>query len=370
MASSFSEACLFQAIYPPGVCFSERAIVNSKAIVVRDISRRWGFDDRLTSHGDDGSQDDDSEATETESRPRLLSLPLEIRLCIYHWLLLMNPVRHADLGPGYPVPVHTRYILRTVRDENRAEKVEDADPEAEACSPEAREHRGEHRESELLLSPDRPFAGLPTGLLRSCRQIYFEARLVPFTANESVFINWFSSGLSTAAAVTKAQRPWQRDAVRYVRLEVLARDLSDPTALQQWAELCGRGSGWAAGLRGIRLTIMGLDGDGAGAESHHDGDGDEEGTTTTTTEGDDDDDDDDYNYESGLVSATMTTVRGWVEVAGLASMSSLERMEIEVQAPTWGSRQKLAWCRMVQNVLGAMGSGVQVQVSCVEKRVR
>ncbi|KAF4963375.1 hypothetical protein FZEAL_10940, partial [Fusarium zealandicum] len=167
-----------------------------------------------------------------------LSLPFEIRLHIYHWLHLLSPVRHAQLAPWYPTPVHCQYILRHL------------DPQQDDSSLE--------RDTELepvgLLSPYRPLSGLPTSLLRANSQIYHESRLIPFTHNEFVFVNWFASGLWAARAFTRALAPWQRSALRFVRLEVLARDVVVGGAgREEWRALCGE---WAGGVRGLRMTMV------------------------------------------------------------------------------------------------------------------
>lgn len=87
-----------------------------------------------------------------------------------------------------------------------------------------------------LLAPHRPVGRtLPLGLLASCRQAYGEARTLAFETSEFVFVRLFSSGLSTAHAfvVLGSQtypgtiggdiprlQPWQRDSLRHVRLEL------------------------------------------------------------------------------------------------------------------------------------------------------
>ncbi|KAL2684786.1 hypothetical protein Neosp_005875 [[Neocosmospora] mangrovei] len=136
-----------------------------------------------------------------ERKLTLLSLPLEIRLHIYHWLHLMSPVRHAQLAPWYPTPVHCQYILRPL-DHILRPLDHEAEPDGEAKG---------------LLSPYRPLSGLPTSLLRANSQIYHEARLIPFSQNEFVFVNWFASGLWAARAFTRALAPWQRGALRWRR---------------------------------------------------------------------------------------------------------------------------------------------------------
>ena len=111
----------------------------------------------------------DSMLVQPDNKVNLLTLPLEIRLHIYHWLHLMCPVRHAQLAPWYPTPVHCQYILKLVEPETSSEN---------AISKQA---------DQGLLSSHRPLSGLPTYLLQTCHQIYREARLVPFEQNEFRF---------------------------------------------------------------------------------------------------------------------------------------------------------------------------------------
>ncbi|KAK4238091.1 hypothetical protein C8A03DRAFT_15391 [Achaetomium macrosporum] len=158
-------------------------------------------------------------------RLRFLDLPVEIRLRIYKYVLQLTPVRPRQLGAGYPIPPQEVYLLKPV-------------------APGVRN----------LLSPYRPLGFLPSSLLCSCRQIYSEARAVPFHNNEFVFITHFSLSLSTACAFAKSLRPWQRDGMRFARLDLGYGDIYREPSLAQWEELCGY---WEDGLKGLRLR-MGL----------------------------------------------------------------------------------------------------------------
>lgn len=82
----------------------------------------------------------------------------------------------------------------------------------------------------LLPSSRRPYSRLPTALLLSTRAIYHESRALPFSASEFVFQSWFASGLISAANffTTRLVADWQRDAARWVRIEVLSKDLASP----------------------------------------------------------------------------------------------------------------------------------------------
>ncbi|KXX83220.1 hypothetical protein MMYC01_200248 [Madurella mycetomatis] len=155
-------------------------------------------------------------------RSHFLILPLEIRLLIYTHLLALYPMLPRDLSPGYPVPRSHRqgttyFLLRS----------------------------GLH---------PRPTGYIPSSLLRTCRQIYAEARLLPFRENEFVFVSWFFSGLSAARAFVKGLAGWQRDGMRFARLEIKVRDLvcAGEGRVDMWEELCGF---WREGLQGLRVKI-------------------------------------------------------------------------------------------------------------------
>ncbi|KAF4953844.1 hypothetical protein FGADI_5636 [Fusarium gaditjirri] len=260
-------------------------------------------------------------ATEkADSKLNFLSLPLEIRLHIYHWLHLMCPVRHAQLAPWYPTPVHCQYVLQTV--------------DTEASSKEDKANRDEQKDLGLL-SPYRPLSGLPTSLLRTNRQIYSEARLLPFTQNEFVFVNWFASGLWAARAFTRALAPWQRSSLRYVRLEVLARDVVVGGAgREEWRALCTE---WASGVRGLRMKMV-------------------LGASTSVVTG---------PAFGGGVGRRAEAARRWVG-EGLALMERLERVEMEVVAREMSDADKLEWCETLQAELRQTGLG-RIVVVCTEK---
>ncbi|SPJ79564.1 uncharacterized protein FTOL_07955 [Fusarium torulosum] len=249
-----------------------------------------------------------------------LSLPLEIRLQIYHWLHLMCPVRHAQLAPWYPTPVHCQYILQRV------------DPEASSEDTSSKHNKESRRE---LLSPYRPLSGLPAGLLRTNLQIYREARMIPFTHNEFVFVNWFASGLWAARAFTRALAPWQRAALRYVRLEVLARDVVVGGAgREEWRVLCTE---WASGVRGLRMKMV------LGA------------SMSVVTE----------PAFGGGAGRRAEAARRWVG-EGLGLMARLERVEMEVVAREMSDAEKIEWCEVLQEELRE-GGLQRVVVVCTEK---
>ncbi|KAL4727355.1 hypothetical protein ACLX1H_006265 [Fusarium chlamydosporum] len=255
-----------------------------------------------------------------ENKVTFLTLPLEVRLHIYHWLHLMCPVRHAQLAPWYPTPVHCQYILQAVDTEAASENASSkSDKEAD----------------QGLLSPYRPLSGLPTDLLRTNRQIYSEARLVPFEQNEFVFVNWFASGLWAARAFTRSLAPWQRAALRYVRLEVLARDVVVGGAgREEWRALC---SEWASGVRGLRMKMV-------------------LGASTSVVTG---------PPSVGEVERRAEAARRWVG-EGLGLMSRLERVEMEVVAREMSDVDKFTWCEALQRELREGGSD-RIAIVCTEK---
>lgn len=383
MAGAEYEYCPFMFWYPPAVCYY----------------KHWGPQGDEDNTNGDASADGkdiadyvaDSSSSTTSSKASamaspLLSLPPEVRLRIYYWAYMMSPIQPKELAAGYPIPMLCRYILhpldpsleRQVEQEVENERVivdlATADPhpgdgkggEADGAREEEQtpavqeqnelqraiatermiKERLKDRMRELnrrmrgLLSSERPLSGIPTGLLCACRQIYFEARTLPFENNEFVFLNWFSSGLNAASAVTKSQRSWQRLAMRYVRMEIMAEDLARVGALKKWADLCGgsdeRRESWTRGLRGLRLKIVGQVG-----RKH----------TENAQEVED-------KYVDGL--EEEGGARRWVEGGKLAEMKNLERLEIEIIKNAWGTPEKMAWCAEVEAALREFGSRAEV----------
>jgi hypothetical protein len=76
---------------------------------------------------------------------------------------------------------------------------------------------------------------------------------VPFHHNEFAFVSWFFSGMSAARTFVARLAGWQRDGLRFARLEkVLAADLVEEGRVRMWEELCGF---WENGLQRLRLKI-------------------------------------------------------------------------------------------------------------------
>ena len=110
-----------------------------------------------------------------------------------------------------------------------------------------------------MFSPRRPQGYFPVGILGVCRQIYAEIRALPFNMNDWAFCSREieDTGLVAASLFTRTLVPWQRDAMRWARINVGRGDFTDPERLDQWEELCGF---WGAGLRGLRIHVSHPDG--------------------------------------------------------------------------------------------------------------
>ncbi|KAK1972273.1 hypothetical protein LY78DRAFT_676264 [Colletotrichum sublineola] len=166
------------------------------------------------------------------------------------------------------------------------------------------------------------------------KQVYNECRTLPLHTNEFVFVNWFSSGLWAARAFTRGLNPWQRDEMRFVRLEMLGRDFTGPE-LKELKVLVG------GGLSEPTVTFAALDGN---AEAQ----------------------------ALGLVPGTATRrepVPEWIE-EGLKRMRALRRLEVELTVLDWGDDEKIAWCVELGRILNdeRLETGRErVVVRCVER---
>ncbi|KAG7104110.1 hypothetical protein HYQ44_015422 [Verticillium longisporum] len=263
---------------------------------------------------------------------RLMDLPLEIRLQIFQWTCLMHPLRYAQLAPWYPTPSYTTYPQELLRSE--IDQANDVPAKTDL-------------DGRRLLSPHRLVCSMPTALLRCSRQIYAETHLVPFQENEFVFVNWFSSGLWAARAFTRPLQPWQRGAMRQVRLEVLGRDFSG-AGLKEWTALC---DGWADGLRGLRLKIL----VGGGPV--------EPAVASTRLNGES------AELQIADVFRDPEPRPAWIE-EGLRRLRGLRALEVELSTLDWDNDRKRAWCASLGRMLNAerekTGLG-PVSVACVRR---
>lgn len=108
----------------------------------------------------------------------------------------------------------------------------------------------------------------PLHLLLISRQIYCEARLIPFQHNTFEFVKWNGTGLMYCDRFLRSLRPWQRRQVRNIVLDVLAVSLDNGGHLQNWLDVCnklscgqtgdtGGNEGEYTHLRSLKLTING-----------------------------------------------------------------------------------------------------------------
>jgi hypothetical protein len=272
------------------------------------------------------------------------SLPFEIRLQIYEWIHVMHPVKETVLTPWYPSPTHSIYCSKAIYAGDAIDASE-RKTLGEKHKPQdiPTVHATEEKTSDsTLLCPYKPLAGMPTALLRANQQMYDEIRAIPFERNEFVYVNWFASGLWAARAFVRGLEAWQRDTMRYARLELLASDLSG-NHVDEWRELCVL---WSKGLTGLRLKIV----TGASAPG----------------------------YWSRLGASRrnlfveVRNPRGeahvWVE-SGLKLMEKLRCLEVELIVEDWDNREKAEWCQSLEDVMNESrcSGNDQVRVACVEK---
>ncbi|KAK0630025.1 hypothetical protein B0T17DRAFT_207995 [Bombardia bombarda] len=307
-----------------------------------------------------------------------LHLPPEIRMQIYELINLQSPMRQRQLCAWYPNPAYKAHYLRAVvspgsspvavigsgkesphdqesasTSESDSESYKGGKPLFKVASW-SEHHHQQHQEPRRhrLLSPHRPIGCIPHAMLRTCRQVYLEARCIPFRENEFVFLTWFSSGLSTARAFVGSMCRWQQESMRYARLEVPAREVfcagcvgSGSGSRQQkleadWGELCEY---WSVGLRGLRLKID------LGQE-------------------------DAYSSPSSSSSSSSSPFWiceqcGWVD-GGLRKLRALRSLEVELKGsrPLLTVDWKLGWCEDLRaQINDGKTEDEFVSVVCVEK---
>ena len=206
---------------------------------------------------------------------RFLDLPIEIRLRIYEYLLhLHHPMRRRHPpSPNYDVVDRRDWKIASFI----SEPVEV--PSSSTITNEGNDLTSEKRMKmkKKLLPQHRPRGYIPQALLRTCRQVYHEARLVPFHRNEFVFAtHWGTSGLTIASEFMKHMADWQRESMRFALLDLRDNKMiptnimytpfarMSGTAATSWMEdrkeagrledLC-QSSGWAVGLQGLRVSV-------------------------------------------------------------------------------------------------------------------
>ncbi|PSR94533.1 hypothetical protein BD289DRAFT_480521 [Coniella lustricola] len=280
----------------------------------------------------------------TDTKISFLKLPYELRLQIYHLVHQGSPIQSEERTPWYPFSICTLHVVQHVTAEAGPDKTTETwDVRLSRRSP----------TPPRLLSAHRPCTHMPTALLLACHQTLVEARCIPFWENEFAFINWFSSGLSSALAFVRGRQPWQRAAMHFVRLEVFARDLAEER-LTEWLELCAM----LSGLRGLRLTLSTDAGEAYRVP----------GTVKPKTAGD----------ARALVAVRSSKTR-WA-TDGLGHLRELRQLEVELVDSTWSGSEKVAWCRQLEALVQSQDGGDggirtrhseelgKVAVVCVERK--
>lgn len=263
-----------------------------------------------------------------ESSLSFLDLPCEIRLHIYSLVHLSSPVQQPQLAPWCPNPSLAPHSVALII----------PDDEDGASSPRRR------------ASPQRPFCRIPTALLQTCQQVHAEACTIPFHANGFAFDSLFSSGLSSALAFTRGRRPWQRDAMRFVRLEVAAREVM-AARLADWARVCEY---WSGGLWDLRLVVRTEE---AEEEAIYEARG--AGQGRVGEEGDE---------KLGDAWALVDGETEWIR-QGLGRLATLRRLEVELADVGWTREDKARWRgRLRAALLSCAGKArTDVEVVCVER---
>jgi hypothetical protein len=269
----------------------------------------------------------------------LLDLPYELRLKIYHLVHLSSPVR-PNLAPWSLIPQSRAHIVEAVMTEEQGASSDDGD-DNDHTKPGLRFRwlSGQQNSRLRLLSPHRPFCTMPRSLLQTCHQVYTEARMIPFHENEFVFLDWFVSGLNSATVCISVLRPWQREALRYLRLEVNVNGLEvHPTGDSAgWVRLCG----YLKGLEGLRLSAK-MQGGSRGNACDM--------------------------VQSFDTPELVPMGQGpcWI-AEGLRKLERLRQLEVDLDYSNWTDRKKVEWCAKLQEMLLASHEAARVLVVCVKK---
>jgi hypothetical protein len=198
---------------------------------------------------------------------------------------------------------------------------------------------------------------IPTALLVSCKQVFEEARLVPWESNTFTFINWFWSGVYASRQFTRGLRSWQSEAMRWVGVEVLARDLKVDSMGKlgggagngngglekgkgEWWELCEM---WR-GVWGVRLGIKG----GVGEKREEvDGSVGWNGELGGVNKS---------KVKEGKEKGILDVRKEWV-VDGLLHMRNLRWIELEIEDEDVEREVKLQFCAELEEAFNSQPKG-------------
>ncbi|RDW69938.1 hypothetical protein BP5796_08335 [Coleophoma crateriformis] len=250
-----------------------------------------------------------------------LSLPYELRLEIYYLTIASHRAIHSHLAPA---PASRITSPNTV-----PLSAAHSQPTGFAV-PIVISNPGLTFPSLLPDSPSHPTTRgkLPTGLLASCKQIYQEAHRLPFESNAFTFVNWFWSGVYAARQFSRcALKPWQRDALRRVGVEVLARDLMHSgRSCHEWIDLCQL---WK-GVQELRLGIRGP-----------------------------------LASPSSVNENLLDPAASWIR-KGLCAMDGLRTLDIGIETASVERDEKVLFCRRLEAVLNAERDEGHVSVRFLE----
>ncbi|KAH7395967.1 hypothetical protein BKA64DRAFT_74119 [Cadophora sp. MPI-SDFR-AT-0126] len=319
--------------------------------------------------------------------PNLLDIPLEIRLHIYHYVLLSHRIHHAHLAPLTPQPdfsglntaeFHTTMIrshggssppkeIITRSLITHSNCLSNPNTASESVFPSQDQFQQSYISTLLPSSqhpPPRIQGKIPTALLTSCKQIFDETSHLAWHRNTFHFINWFWSGVYAAKQFSSNLPAWQRESIRSVAVEVLGKDLwvgglerrslvvngvesgtgggkvdrgasstggvggKEGKGVGEWRELCGLWSG----VQNLRLTIMG--GLFVNAAAARTGSNDSSEQT------------------SGKISILDADCE-WVSY-GLMSLFSLRKLELEIEDTDVDSDVKMAFCASLERCLNTV----------------
>lgn len=315
-----------------------------------------------------------SELPELPTSSLFLALPLEIRLQIYGYILESNPAKHAQLSPSpnYPPATSSACFLKAI-----AVSVVEQDSEGIDYGKKDPDSFLSTTPPALESSISMVYRGtgcgcIPTALLRTCKQVYEEARMLPWEQNEYVFINWFRSGIYAARSFMRALKPWQRENMRWARLEVLRRDLEDPwvatmvggrPGIGEWKDLCGLWSGEMetgnGGLWGLRLGIKGRVSAHVMGEAVDGSGGVSVAFTEAATE-----EDNTYKFQNRQ-KGVLNVDAQWI-IQGLTQITALRWLEIEIEDDDISPDIKVDFCvnlgLKLSNIFGR-----RIEVLLVEK---
>lgn len=274
-------------------------------------------------------------------RISFMDLAVEIRLRVYEYVYESHSIRQSKLPLWYLTQGSGRHVLKPVTAKTAMEASSPCSGETptDTTTTTTSRHSPTRRE---LLSAHRPMNYIPTALLLACRQVYYEARMIPFHENEFVFPAWHGGGGSLEAAKyflsNRLSADWQRQSMRYMRIDL---DLSNWEVDQikektnVWKELCSVAN-WGAGLRGMRLCIDCKDKDlikgsfGSLDASSREGGG----------------------PGPGPGAGDELSPFAWI-FRGLVKLKALRHLDVEIKR---GKRymtddEKVGWCRLLEELL-------------------